>query len=186
MAYTYRILTLNINGLASKNRHKMLEQFMRRHEADIVMLQEVTSKQHIVVKDYHIIDNIGTVGRGTAIITRKDLQMDGIKGIPWSKGLTAYYKNPCFINIYAPSGTNKRTEREAFFNQDVIDLLPQNPTEIIMAGDLASRQTTIVPDIATVVKHLKSWPEGCIWRMYGIRRSMPTPIHTIHQRAQLD
>jgi exonuclease III len=62
MAYTYHILTLNINGLASHNRQHMPEQIMRSNEVDIAMLQEATSKQHIDVKGYHIIDNIGTAG----------------------------------------------------------------------------------------------------------------------------
>jgi len=68
MAYTYHSLTPNINGLASDNRQQMLEQFMRRHEVDIAMLQEVTSKKHIEVRGYHVIDNIGMAGRGMAII----------------------------------------------------------------------------------------------------------------------
>jgi len=135
MAYTYRILTLNINGLTSDNRQQMVEQFMRRHEVVIAMLQEVTSKKHIEVKGYHITDNIGTAGRGTAMIIKEDLQMDRIKRIPSGRGITAYYKNTCLINIDAPSGTNNRTERETFFNKDVIDLLPQNPNETLMAGD---------------------------------------------------
>jgi len=119
----------------------MLEQFMRRHKVDFAILQEVTSKKHTEVKGYHIIDNTGTAGRGTAMIIREDLQMDRIKRIPSGRGITAYYKNICLINIYAPSGTNNRTERETFFNKDVIELLPRNPTETIMAGDFNCVQT---------------------------------------------
>ena len=40
----------------------MPEQIMRSNEVDTAMLQEATSKQHIDVKGYHIIDNIGTAG----------------------------------------------------------------------------------------------------------------------------
>jgi len=43
MTYTYRIATLNINGLESNNRILMLEEFIRKHDIDIAMLQEVTN-----------------------------------------------------------------------------------------------------------------------------------------------
>jgi len=119
----------------------MPEQFMRRHEVDIAMIHEVTSKKHIEVTGYHTIENIGTAGRGTAMIIREDLKLDRIKRIRSRRGITAYYKNICLIYIYAPSGTNNRTEREIFFNKDVIELLPQNPTETIMAGDFNCVQT---------------------------------------------
>jgi len=87
----------------------MLEQFMRRHEIDIAMLQEVTSKQHIEVNGYNSIEKLGAAGRGTAIIIREDLKMERVKIIPSGRGITAYYKIICLINIYAPSGTNNRT-----------------------------------------------------------------------------
>ena len=71
----------------------MLEKFRRRHEVDIAMIQEVTSRKHIEVMGYHTIENIGKAGRGTAMIIREDLQMDRIKRIPSGRGITAYYKN---------------------------------------------------------------------------------------------
>jgi len=62
MPYSYHILKLNINGLASHNRQQMPEQIMRSNDVDIAMLQKATSKQHTDVKGYHIIENIGTAG----------------------------------------------------------------------------------------------------------------------------
>jgi len=51
----------------------MLEEFIRKHDVDIAMLQEVTSIHNITMKGYQTIDNIGTAGRGTAIVARDDL-----------------------------------------------------------------------------------------------------------------
>jgi exonuclease III len=42
------------------------------------------------------------------------------------------------INIYAPSGAEKRSERESFYNTDVTNLLPKASTEMIIAGDFNS------------------------------------------------
>jgi len=113
----------------------MLEEFIRKRDVDIAILQEVTSVHNINIKGYQTIDNVGTARRGTAILTRDDLQMHRIRRLPSGRKLAAYCNNICLVNIYAPSGTSNRAEREAFFNSEVIDLLPLAPTELIMAGD---------------------------------------------------
>jgi len=42
MQYTIKIATLNINGLASNIRLGMLEDFLKRQDIDLALLQEVT------------------------------------------------------------------------------------------------------------------------------------------------
>ena len=44
----------------------------------------------------------------------------------------AYYG---ILNFYAQSGTSNRAEREAFFNIELMEVLPHVPTGLIMAGD---------------------------------------------------
>ena len=70
-----------------------------------------------------------------ATLHKDDLQMHPIRRLPSGRGIAAYYNNICFINVYTPSGTSKRREREAFFNLDIIDILPRTPTNLIMAGN---------------------------------------------------
>jgi len=118
----------------------MLEEFLRRHDVDFALLQEVTSVNAITFKGYQTIDNIGASGRGTAIIAKVDLQLHRIRRLPSGRGLVAYYNNICLLNIYAPSGTANQAERH-FFNSEVIELLPQVPTGLIMAGDFNCVQT---------------------------------------------
>ena len=50
MQYTYRMVTLNINGIESHNRIRMLEEFVHRHDVDIALLQEVTDGNKLVCK----------------------------------------------------------------------------------------------------------------------------------------
>jgi len=64
MAFTYHVMTLNINGLASQIRHQMLEEFLYRHDVDFALLQEVTLLNYIDFKVYKTIDNIRTSGLG--------------------------------------------------------------------------------------------------------------------------
>jgi len=129
-------MTLNINGLTSHTRHQMLEQFLCRHDVDFALLQEVTSLNAITFKGYQTIDNIGTSGRGTAITAKEDLQMHRTRRLPSGRGLVAYYNNICLLNIYVTSGSANRAERETFYNSEVIELLLQVLTSLIMAGDL--------------------------------------------------
>ena len=71
----------------------MLEQFIRKQEVDFAMLQDVTSKQHIELNGYYVIDNIGTAGRGTALLIREVLQVNRIKRILSGRGVDVYYNN---------------------------------------------------------------------------------------------
>jgi len=118
----------------------MLEEFLRKHDVDFALLQEVTSLNAISFKGYQTIDNIGTSGRGTAITAQEDLQMHRIMPLPSGRGLVPYY-NMCLLNIYAPSGSAYRAERKTFYNSAVIALLRQAPTSLIMAGDFNCVQT---------------------------------------------
>jgi exonuclease III len=64
-----------------------------------------------------------------------DFQLHRLQRLPSGRGIAAYYNNTCIINLNAPPGTANRAEREAFFNTELIDLIPHTPTDLIMAGD---------------------------------------------------
>ena len=113
----------------------MLEEFIRRLDVDVAILKEVTTVHNITIKGYQVTDNVGTLGRGMAILHKDDLHIHTIRRLLSGRGIAAYYNNICFINLYAPSGTSKRIERVAFFNIDIINILPRTPTDLIMAGD---------------------------------------------------
>ena len=113
----------------------MLEEFLHRHDVDIILLQEVTNGDKLVFKGYQSIINIGTLGRGTAILYKLHLQLYRFERIPTRRWIAAYLENTCIVNMYAPSGTANRSEREEFFNSDVVELLPQSPTKLTLDGD---------------------------------------------------
>lgn len=109
---------LNINGIESHTRLQMHEEFLQRHDVEIALLQKVTNENKLVFKGSHSTTNVGTLGRGTAILSKLDLQLHRIESLPTGRGLVAYYGNTCIVNIYAPSGTANRSEREVFFNTE--------------------------------------------------------------------
>jgi len=101
---------------------------------DISLLQVVTT-ENITFKGYQTLLNIGTTARGTSIMAKVDLPLHGVDRIISGRGLVAYYGNICILNVYAPSGTSNKTDRKAFFNTEILDLIPHVPTELIKAGD---------------------------------------------------
>ena len=118
----------------------MLEEFIRKHDVDIAMLQEVTTTHNITTKGNQTIANIGTTGRGAAIIATDDLQMNGIRKLPSGRSIAANYNNLCIVNIYASSGTSNRAEREDFYNTEITELLPLAPIELMLAGEFNCAQ----------------------------------------------
>jgi hypothetical protein len=84
---------------------------------------------------YKAIMNIGTNERGTAIIHRDGIQLDNIRRLPSGRGVVANLDDVTIINIYAPSGTARKAEREEFYNTELIELLPVSPRKLILAGD---------------------------------------------------
>jgi len=113
----------------------MLEEFVHRHDVDIALLQDVTDGDKLVCKGYHSTINIGTTGRGTAILHKLNIQLHRIERIPSGRGTAVYFDDTCIVNIYAPSGTVKRAEREDFFNSGLLRLLPLKLTKLNLAGD---------------------------------------------------
>ena len=72
------------------------------------------------------------------------------------------------INIYAPSGAEKRAERERFFTNEVPVLMPPVRRDIILAGDFNSiidkRDSTSQNNISRALTTLISGCELCdVW-----------------------
>ena len=102
---------------------------------DIALLQEVNPGANITFSGYQSHVNIRTSERGTAILAKAELPLHRIERIPSGRGIVAYYDNICALNIYVPSGSWSRKEREEFFQYSLMALLPHVSTEMILAGD---------------------------------------------------
>jgi len=55
--------------------------------------------------------------------------------MPSSHAIAATLGTLLIINVYAPSGTTKHSEREAFFNNDLPFLLGSASEDLLMGGD---------------------------------------------------
>jgi exonuclease III len=68
MAESYKIVTLNVNGMSSGIKSQMLESFLHKTDVDILCAQEVFDGSVITIRGYTTYANIGTTHRGTAFM----------------------------------------------------------------------------------------------------------------------
>ena len=132
---TIRIATLNINGMTSPTKIAMIENFLHTWDIDILLIQEITQQVIHNLRGYQTWYNIGTNCRGTAIIAKEGITLENITRIPSGRAIAARYNDCWLINIYAPSGTACRQDREAFFTGELTTILTHPANNILMAGD---------------------------------------------------
>jgi exonuclease III len=107
---TYRIATLNINGISADTRIRMLDDFLRKQDIDILFLQEVTHAKIETIGRYNAHLNIGTDGRGTAILTKVGITLSNIQRLPSGRAIAATLNGIRLVNIFAPSGSEEACE----------------------------------------------------------------------------
>jgi hypothetical protein len=67
----------------------MLGEFLHKHEIDIIFLQEVTQPILHTLRGYAAHTNVGTNGRGTAIVTSEHYMLNNIVHLPSGRGMAA-------------------------------------------------------------------------------------------------
>ena len=79
--------------------------------------------------------------RGTAILARHDLPLTKVTSLPTGRAIAADYNGIRLVNVYAPAGTAKRTDRERFFNSELPALFYNTSQSILLGGDLTAYYT---------------------------------------------
>jgi hypothetical protein len=90
MTHIYKVATININGIASPTRLKMLDDFL---------LQGVTQPSYQTAIRYTAHMNLGSEGRGTAIVTKDGLDISNIKRLPSGRGIAAVFSGTWIVNV---------------------------------------------------------------------------------------
>jgi exonuclease III len=126
-----RIATLNLNGMASVTRITMFAKILRTWEIDILLAQEITETVLHEITGYTAQYNIGTFRRGTAIVARDGINLANVIRLPSGRAIAAKFRDLWLINVYAPSGTARRQERETFYANELPLLLTDTAHHII-------------------------------------------------------
>jgi exonuclease III len=116
----------------------MLFGFMRHHDIDVALLQEVSDPLILENRGYVIHHNIGPGRRGTAIAATPTCCLHNIERAPDGRVIAATLNTTRIINVYAPSGTSKRAEREKYFGHDLARFLDISNKDLILGGDFNS------------------------------------------------
>jgi exonuclease III len=128
-------MTLNINGITSDTKIRMLEALLWKQGIDIALIQEVTNNKINTLRGYTCYINEGTEKRGTVIVLKDGINITEIKRIPTGRGITVKHNDLWTINIYAPSGAERKAEREHFYNTELTYILTLTHNAMILAGD---------------------------------------------------
>jgi len=92
----------------------MLEDFLWRQDTDFALLQEVSHTTLNTIRRYTVHMNIGADRCGTAILAKDGSALSNIQRLPSGRGMSASFRGIMIVNIYAPSGAEKRQEMEPF------------------------------------------------------------------------
>ena len=74
--------------------------------------------------------------RGTAILAREGITLDDIVRAPSGRAIAAVYQGILLLNVYAPSGTSRKAEREEFYNLVLPPLFRNDVPHILCGGGL--------------------------------------------------
>ena len=143
MPEIYKIATLNINDMATTTKIALLEDFLQKEEINIILLQEVRRPVFDDIRGFAAYTNIGTTGRGTAILTRDLIQLTNTVCLPTGRGMAADFQNVTIVNIYAPSGAERRRDRENLFSNEKPYILRGISPSLLVGGDFNSVLTNL-------------------------------------------
>ena len=141
MAGQINFLSLNVGMSASL---AGLVTLISAHQLDIIFLQEVRlTKEQLDI----LLGSIGFVASvnidpsqptkpGTALVWKKNLQVKDVFSVVLCRAQVAVLGPYMLLNVYAPSGSEKRHERAEFFGQDIFRALRLNPNALwVIGGD---------------------------------------------------
>ena len=136
-----RFLSLNVG---MKNNLAGLLTLIKVHKLDVVLLQEVR------ISDEQVDDLVGKYGfkgkvnsdmdepskPGTAIVWRSTLPVREVSTIVPCRAQCAFLGAYAFLNIYAPSGSDRKVERGFFFAREIFQVFSLHPcSHWIFGGD---------------------------------------------------
>ena len=90
----------------------MLEEYLWRQDVDFALLQEVKHSTIDTIQRYTAYVNACMNNSGTAILAKVGLPISKLKRIPSGRRISGTFNGLWIVNVYIPSGVEKRKERE--------------------------------------------------------------------------
>jgi hypothetical protein len=77
----------------------MLQDFCKRNDLDIVLLEEVTRTDITCMTGRSVYIIVGTDRRGTAIMTKDGISLTGVERLPSGRGIAGWFQIIIIVNI---------------------------------------------------------------------------------------
>ncbi|KAJ4429252.1 hypothetical protein ANN_26255 [Periplaneta americana] len=107
-----------------------------QNDIDVLLLQEVNNDNfEFLGPQYEYVVNTGENNRGTAIIYLAGMDIEQVETHPSGRVISMNINNTQFINVYLPSGTNYRQERENFISKEIPFYLRHRYNRLLIGGD---------------------------------------------------
>ncbi|KAJ4440715.1 hypothetical protein ANN_08863 [Periplaneta americana] len=136
MVILRKYATLNVNCIQGKHKQQLLNAFISQNDIDVLLLQEVNNDNFdFLGPQYEYVVNTGENNRGTAIIYRAGMNVEQVETHPSGRVISMNINNTQFINVYLPSGTNYRQERENFISKEIPFYLRHRYNRLLIGGD---------------------------------------------------
>lgn len=126
--------TININNITNTTKLSALRTFVGTTDLDIIFLQEVENDQ-LRLAGYNVLCNVDHMRRGTAIALKEHIKYSHVERSLDGRLIALRVHNTTLCNVYAPSGTVHRAERERFFNNTIAYYLRHRTDHVILGGD---------------------------------------------------
>jgi exonuclease III len=132
-----RVAPINTGGLKSVKRWKLLFNFCRDGDFDIVGLQEVPFHSCPIIESlYHLFSNMGPNKNWTAILLKHGLNHSRLLIDPDGRLVSIELQSFTFINIHAPSGQNAKEEWNNFLIRTAPAYALTFRLPLVLVGDL--------------------------------------------------
>lgn len=132
---SYKIASINLNNITNQTKISALQSFLRLHEVDIALLQEVENDK-MVLSGFNIVFNVDHTHRGTAIALKDHIRFTNVERSLNSRVISLRVHNTVtIINVYAHSGSQNRALREDLFNTTLPYYLRNRAKHVIIGGD---------------------------------------------------
>ena len=137
------VATLNLRGQTKMNMIKQLQidELVKAQKAAIIFFQE----SHIldqtfencphIKANFQLLINNSENGYGTSALIHNSLKIENVKALPGGRILYFEINRISFCNVYLPSGTAGKAEREAILGDSLPNLLLDSCKTGVIAGD---------------------------------------------------
>ena len=137
------VATLNLRGQTKMNLSKLLqlEELLKSLKFAVIFFQEshiqdTTFENCPYIKsNFQLLINNSPTGYGTSALVNNSLKIENVKAIPGGRILYFEINKTSFVNVYLPSGSAGKGDRESILSDSLPNLLLDSCKTGIIGGD---------------------------------------------------